>query len=861
MKRIKKFLPEGAAFFIVFLLMFALYRIYGYAPWGNRSLATDDGYWQYMDFFGWYQDVLFGKQSLSYSFSNGLGMPGLALFMYYLSSPWNLLIVFFSKDSFHTFFDLIVALKLATAGSTACFFLRKRFDDRVDVRLAVLLAISYALMEYDFSKAACTMWLDGVYMLPIIMLGVHKLMKEKKPLLLSLSVALAILFNWYSAGMDCMFSILWFVVELVLVIGETNGEQGKGKFWKEAFFALIRYGVAMTLGVLLTACLFIPMLYQMLKATRGSADWALFKNDFLGNIFNVIPNYAIGVASWRGTLCLFCGGLVLIGCMGFFISKQISRKWKWAVGAGLFVTILCCYWQPLYLIASLFQDASSYYYRMSYVSCAIMMFMAGAFFASDHSEETAAWIWKVSLGYILLLFAADYFVSYTEDRFLYATAALHATIVILYLLATRLREKEAAYAWLTILLCAVTLFEMAYNAQLLMDRYSSNTDVEAFHSYQNEQIALIERLQAADSTPYRITQTAARAGAINQIANLNESMGFGYWAIENYNSMPTATQIRFLEKSGYAVYLDRIVAKAMSILPIDSLLGVKYILSPYPYETLTLREEFGSSNGKQVYQNPYVMPMAFKIGASQSFYADFGNNTYLWQNALFRYISGQDRDVFIPAEYSVSEENGIRTYTFDIPEGRYALYGNILWFTESAWSRDRGSLIDLNGRLEINYSAINSESNFYIPISEGDTVAYITQQSDDFGAFQEPQFYLADLDYLYEISETARENGPADLMVEDGHLQCTVTANEGEQLFTSVPFVKGWTVKRNGEKISPNNVDECLMVIPLVEGENRIEMVYHTPYVLPGVILSVLAVICLIIWCRKIRTLSNKTKG
>ena len=299
----------------------------------------------------------------------------------------------------------------------------------------------------------------------------------------------------------------------------------------------------------------------------------------------------------------------------------------------------------------------------------------------------------------------------------------------------------------------------------------------------------------------------------------------------------------------------------MSILPIDSLLGVKYILSPYPYETLTLREEFGSSNGKQVYQNPYVMPMAFKIGASQSFYADFGNNTYLWQNALFRYISGQDRDVFIPAEYSVSEENGIRTYTFDIPEGRYALYGNILWFTESAWSRDRGSLIDLNGRLEINYSAINSESNFYIPISEGDTVAYITQQSDDFGAFQEPQFYLADLDYLYEISETARGNGPADLMVEDGHLQCTVTAREGEQLFTSVPFVKGWTVKRNGETVAPNNVESCLMVIPLVEGENRIEMVYHTPYVLPGVILSVLAVICLIIWCRKIRTLSNKTKG
>ena len=139
-------------------------------------------------------------------------------------------------------------------------------------------------------------------------------------------------------------------------------------------------------------------------------------------------------------------------------------------------------------------------------------------------------------------------------------------------------------------------------------------------------------------------------------------------------------------------------------------------------------------------------------------------------------------------------------------------------------------------------------TNFYIPISKGDTSAYVGFYSEILGRFMEPQFYLLDLDYLDEISSRARANAPADLKVTDGSLTCTVTGSEGERLFTSVPYFKGWTVTKNGQKIEPEFIEDCLMVIPLEAGNNEIVMKFHTPYLGLGIAVTVISLIALIAW-------------
>lgn len=78
------------------LLLMIMY-IQGFIPFGNdKSLASMDAHIQYIDLYAYLKDVILGKNNFSYTFSNVLGGSSFAIFSYYLSSPINLLVIFFS---------------------------------------------------------------------------------------------------------------------------------------------------------------------------------------------------------------------------------------------------------------------------------------------------------------------------------------------------------------------------------------------------------------------------------------------------------------------------------------------------------------------------------------------------------------------------------------------------------------------------------------------------------------------------------------------------------------------------------------------------------------------------------------------
>ena len=90
----------------------------GLAPFGGSTLASADVYYQYMDFYAWFHDVLHGSNNIGYTFGKTLGGTNITVFSYYLASPLNLLVYFFDKTQLHTFFDLMILIKLALASMT-----------------------------------------------------------------------------------------------------------------------------------------------------------------------------------------------------------------------------------------------------------------------------------------------------------------------------------------------------------------------------------------------------------------------------------------------------------------------------------------------------------------------------------------------------------------------------------------------------------------------------------------------------------------------------------------------------------------------------------------------------------------------
>ena len=109
------------------LIVLLSFILLGFAPFGDQALLYKDGQQQMVDLFCWLKDVLAGRSSLNYTFTKYLGGSNFAVFSYYLSSPLNLLIVFFDKSQVSLFMNVLYLLKASLAALFACFYLCRRF--------------------------------------------------------------------------------------------------------------------------------------------------------------------------------------------------------------------------------------------------------------------------------------------------------------------------------------------------------------------------------------------------------------------------------------------------------------------------------------------------------------------------------------------------------------------------------------------------------------------------------------------------------------------------------------------------------------------------------------------------------------
>ena len=352
--------------FIISIIMGIVFLVLSScAPFGNNSLAVSDGNIQYLDFFAYLKSILSGNNSLSYTMSNQLGFGSIGLFSYYLASPLNLLVCLFPHEHIISFFNLLVILKISLCALTMALFLINRFP-KLNLPSHLILSLSYAFMQYNIQQSSNIMWLDGVYMLPVMMLGVFLLISKNNRILLPLSIAFSIIFNWYTAGINCIFITIYFLFEMLLTSANSR------KFMHLS----LNFMLSAVTGLLISSVLFFPTILALRDGRGSTFDSDSLYFDFYGNILNTLGNTFIGRDSIVGKACLFSGSLVTILVIALFINKAVKIKEKIILGVFSIFFILIFHFQPLVFLFSLFKTANSYYYRYVYISVAFFIFVA-----------------------------------------------------------------------------------------------------------------------------------------------------------------------------------------------------------------------------------------------------------------------------------------------------------------------------------------------------------------------------------------------------------------------------------------------------------------------------------------------------
>lgn len=832
------------AFGVTTGLMFMLYLLKGYAPFGESSLACMDGNIQYLDFFSYLKRVLAGETQVLYTMEKTFGGSCLAVFSYYLTSPLNLLVVFFSQEQLHAFFDVVVALKLGLASASCCYFIHRRFSQAanagVGVRImVVLLSAGYGLSHYTLTQASNIMWLDAVYCLPLMLLGVHRVVRGQRGISLAVWTAYAIVCNWYAGAINCIFACIWWVWETVAWYWEEQPRPAPVQAVQRTVRSGLHYAYLMGAGVLISCVLFVPTARLLQNSSRGSLELGkLLDVSFVGELPSVVQNQVVGVTASLGNASLFCGGLALLGCTACLLERKVTWQKRLSYGGLLLLAVLLLYWNPFYVIFSLFKDVGSYWYRYSYVCIFVVVFLAAEYFLCHAQRSSPAWLAKVGAGLSASLVILFYLHQGQSLKYTYISAlalCAGAGAVSVWYGGKRRRVRVLA------LVLAATVFgvELGYNAHAQMNRYHT-ADVAVYQSYVTQQRQQLHQLQQQDDGTYRISQTDTRNKKPNGLtAYYNDALAFGYWSISGYTSSPDDVQREFLDAMGYPISGANMCIVNTSILAADALLGVKYVLSPYAINGLELKEELGAQNGKKVYENPYVLPMAFVFeGGGQE--PQRSADPFQYQNQLYSQLMGETVQLYLPLEYTADEATqGQREYAIELPQGNYVLYGNF------PWSKPYTTQVELNNSLSTAYACFLSPSVLYVPTQKGDTQATVTLTASDLAHITpgSAQFYALDLDELQRVTQTLGQAAASSCQIDNGTVRVEAEAQgEGQKLYLSIPYDKGWTVKRNGEIVEPELLGECMYVIPLVDGENTIEMNYQVPGLKAGAGLTLVGV-------------------
>ena len=247
------------AFFVPVLVMIIIFIQRGIFPFGENSFLRTDMYHQYAPFFSEFQYKLQHGGSLLYSWDVGLGVNFSGLYAYYLASPFNWLIVLWPKKYIIEFMTIMIVLKIGFCGLTMAYYLKKH--SRKENYFLSFFAIFYALSAYMAAYSWNIMWLDCLWLFPLVCLGLEKLVRGENGFLYVITLGLCITSNYYISIMICFFMVMYCVALLVM-----KGKTTAGSFFKTAgrfaFFSLTAGG--------LSAAVLLPEISALQSTASGN---------------------------------------------------------------------------------------------------------------------------------------------------------------------------------------------------------------------------------------------------------------------------------------------------------------------------------------------------------------------------------------------------------------------------------------------------------------------------------------------------------------------------------------------------------------------------------------------------------------
>uniref|UniRef100_UPI003FEFA906 YfhO family protein n=1 Tax=Lachnospira sp. TaxID=2049031 RepID=UPI003FEFA906 len=799
------------AFVIPLIIMTALYIAREIYPFGNNCYLRSDMYHQYAPFFSELWNKLRHGESLTYSWDIGMGTNFTALYAYYLASPSNWFIVLFPQKYMIEIMNVIIILKLCLSSLTFTYYISKHFNTRKCT--IALFGMFYALSGFVAAYSWNIMWLDCLVLLPLIILGLERLVNENRCFLYCITLGLCIYTNYYIAIMVCISVVLYFIVLMAAYKGTRRPVIYVKKFLNFAIYSLLAGGLA--------ACLLLPEFYAFTLSASNNIEFPK-KLSLYFSILNIVTRHLINVPVHLGLdhyPNIYCSVAVLLLFPLYVMDKKVDLREKIGKSALVLIFLTAFNLNIPNFIWHGFHFPNSLPCRQSFIY--VFFLLAMCYEALSHLKSMttkqlggALWIAIGILLFIEQIFAVDETYDFT---IVYISGAFILVYALIMLIHLKHEFKVPVIIFIAFSLCII---ECTIN----MDSTGIGTTSRSSYLLDYDAVKTVTQTVADDdSSFYRMDK---KFGSRSN----NDGAWHNYHSISTFSSTSNGAMEEFFGELGFEHSFNAYKYNGATLVT-ESLFSVKYAISNRILTESPLRSYYTGSDGEFIYKNNYTLPIGFMTyNDPYGWEADSANDAGIEnQNSLIKNLTG------ISNVFTLTYENATDA-SFEVkPVKAGHLY-----------------MIVRNTSCDTVTATINSSEYTYKDLKKGRTIIDLGYATPDDiivisgDTSMNASVYTLESSRFIEAFNILNNNSLNVSEFTNNKITGTVNASKDATLICSIPYDKGWSVYIDGKKTETNNIYGALISVNVPAGEHTVTLKYMPVNFILGCIITSLCIIILI---------------
>ena len=822
------------SFLIPFLILLSTFIVQGVHPFGSRMILTVDLYHQYAPFVAELRDKILSGDSLFYSWNVGLGTNFFAIFANYAASPLNLLILLFPQRFLSDGIMLLVCLR---AGLTGLFFamMLKDMDNRREDLFLSCFSAMYALCGWVLAYFWNIMWLDAVMLLPLAVLGLRRLIRDRKPMLYCISLFFVVMSNYYAAFFVCLFLVLYAPVAYAQITPRFRFGSLWASFWRFCLYSV--------LGGAMAAILVYPT-WTALKQSSATGDawptdYSLTQNvfDFLGRFFVAgKPNIRDGMAN------VYCGVIILIFIPLFFLCRRIRLREK--IGYGLLIVIL--YFSFASKLLNFIWHGLHYPnqipYREAFLLSFVLVIMAYKVLRNLKSFS----IHEITISLAVVLAYIVLYEKFSVDGEKIWAIYLTAGFVILYAVALRIiLYRKAGLAAQKYVLAGLLIAELLIGTQITVGTvaYKESFTNWDFYGKKSDQVTSF-----IDAREESMEDGAFIRAEMYPALISNQTALYHVKGVSCFSSTADESFIQFMKSLGFHNNGINGVRNAGLTKVTASLLGIRYLIDINGTSTLpggfTKMNDTGSLT---VFENTDALSVGYMVSPDVLDFVTVNQSNPFNTTDKFLAALGTDGvynpEVLLPGasvNAAMTSGNGENGYFYNVSaDGQAAsiefepnarVKGERLYIYVQSAKAPNVTLTKTDpatGKIEsetqetrvmqiIDIGTYDPDAELNVKLSwteasAGQVVIYCASLTDD--SYQK---LLKDLSKS-QMTVTSYDST---------HLNGTIDVSADGVMLLTIAYDQGWTALVDGEKAEIASIGDAIMGIKLSGGHHEIAMTY-----------------------------------